>query len=420
MERKSPVNLRLSDAALDHIGTEEGCILYAYDDADTSRPKIFVTEENKEHVKGTLTIGFGHTRTAKPGQRVTLEEARSLLRSDVRDAESCVHRYVKVPLTQGEFDGMTDLFFNVGPGRMQGSNGPDDLGKDGIQCLGRTGGGRPSTLLTILNKPIPEDPESNYRRAAECFTQWRQPAWAMWTLLKRRIRFMLIFMGLPVVRAVNAFPNVMPVDDQARYDLVQACLRLAGEEKADLDGLKPSTEKNGEKPPAVAPAAPPAETVPTLQPAPKTAPAVTPAPKSEPAAPPRVESPKPDGVAVGGGSGSAPPSPLPPPPRTPPPPSVQVSNIGWDGLKDMMRSKRFYGGLLIVFGRFVIAANVGGILAPGPVAALIGDGILMDWTTGILANFAGEIIKHWGEKTATAPLGTAREVALATSPRVAA
>ena len=38
--------------------------------------------------------------------RITPEEGLDLLRSDVRDAESCVHRYVKVPLTQGEFDAL--------------------------------------------------------------------------------------------------------------------------------------------------------------------------------------------------------------------------------------------------------------------------------------------------------------------------
>lgn len=245
MERFKPVNLRVSDAYLEQTGEEEGFVGYTYDDADPKQIKTPVTAENARLIDGkwtgpyggTLTKGYGHTKTAKPGDKITRAEGKDLLRTDVREAESCVHRYVRVLLTQGEFDALTDLFFNVGPGRMKGSTGPNDPGKDGIYCLGRTGGGRQSTLLTILNTP--DDKGSNYERAATCFTQWRQPGSVFeWGLLKRRIRFMLFFMGLPLTRAVNKFPNAPPLNDNARYDLVQRSIALAKEEKADLEFVR--------------------------------------------------------------------------------------------------------------------------------------------------------------------------------------
>lgn len=247
MERINPVNLRLSEAGLDEIAAREGFVPFTYDDADPKPPtkKTPVTEANARMVDGrltgpyggTLTKGYGHTRTAKPGDRLTQTEARSLLRSDVRDAESCVHRYVRVPLHQGEFDGMTDVFYNVGPGSLPNAQYPN--GKDGIACLGKSGGGRPSTLLTKLN-------EGDYEAAASCFTQWRMPGSVFeWGLLIRRICFMLIFMGLPVVRAMNAMPNVMPLGDAARLALVKRSIQLAREELEDrlaMQAPKPKPE----------------------------------------------------------------------------------------------------------------------------------------------------------------------------------
>ena len=60
------------------------------------------------------TIGFGHTADVKLGQLVTVPEAMSLLREDVREAEKAVRDCIKVPLTQGEFDSFVSFAFNVG------------------------------------------------------------------------------------------------------------------------------------------------------------------------------------------------------------------------------------------------------------------------------------------------------------------
>ena len=61
------------------------------------------------------TVGFGHTDPRlKVGDMVTTQEALSLLRGDVREAEDAVRRCIRVPLTQGEFDAFVSLAYNIG------------------------------------------------------------------------------------------------------------------------------------------------------------------------------------------------------------------------------------------------------------------------------------------------------------------
>lgn len=67
------------------------------------------------------TIGFGHTEGVQLGQTITKEEALTLLREDVRNAEDAVRSCVKVPLTQGEMNAYTSLAFNIGRTAFCGS-----------------------------------------------------------------------------------------------------------------------------------------------------------------------------------------------------------------------------------------------------------------------------------------------------------
>ena len=67
------------------------------------------------------TIGFGHTVGVRLGDTVTVEQALTLLRGDVREAERGVLSCVKVPLSQGELDAFVSLAFNVGTRAFCGS-----------------------------------------------------------------------------------------------------------------------------------------------------------------------------------------------------------------------------------------------------------------------------------------------------------
>jgi lysozyme len=91
---------------------------------------------------GKVTIGYGHTRTAKEGQVISKAAAESLLMEDVEDAEKIVDRLVNVPLNQNQFDALVSFVFNIGAGKF-GS----------------------STLLKRLNA-------GNYAGAAKEFSRW--------------------------------------------------------------------------------------------------------------------------------------------------------------------------------------------------------------------------------------------------------
>ena len=97
-----------------------------------------------EDVAGIPTIGYGHRLL--PGEDfpdgITEEQASAILAKDVEIAETAVNRFVRVPLTQGKFDALVDLVFNLGSSRL-----------------------RNSTLLVLLN-------EANYDAAAFQLLKW--------------------------------------------------------------------------------------------------------------------------------------------------------------------------------------------------------------------------------------------------------
>ena len=62
---------------------------------------------------GVRTIGWGHTQGVVPGQRITVEEAERLLQQDIDEVEADLEKVVTVPLTQGEYDALVSLCFNL-------------------------------------------------------------------------------------------------------------------------------------------------------------------------------------------------------------------------------------------------------------------------------------------------------------------
>lgn len=64
---------------------------------------------------GNYAIGYGHNNsTIRPGQRTTPEEAEKWLIEDIQTAVSCINRNIKHQLTQGQFDALVSLAFNIG------------------------------------------------------------------------------------------------------------------------------------------------------------------------------------------------------------------------------------------------------------------------------------------------------------------
>jgi lysozyme len=98
--------MQLSAAGLDLIKRSEGFRGRTYMD-----------------VAGFPTIGYGHRQLAHESfpDGITEERATELLAEDVLQAEQAVERLVKVALTQGQFDALTDFCFNLGAGRLAAS-----------------------------------------------------------------------------------------------------------------------------------------------------------------------------------------------------------------------------------------------------------------------------------------------------------
>ncbi len=88
---------KINQAGLDLIKAWEGLRLDAYRDGG-----------------GVLTIGYGHTKNVKAGDRITEGTAEKYLREDLGWAEDAVNSFVSAPLTSNQFSALVSLVFNVG------------------------------------------------------------------------------------------------------------------------------------------------------------------------------------------------------------------------------------------------------------------------------------------------------------------
>lgn len=71
------------------------------------------------------TIGYGHVITRADAQKfkagISEPVAMALLRLDAAIAERAVHRAIKVPLTQAQFDALVSFAFNLGGAALYSS-----------------------------------------------------------------------------------------------------------------------------------------------------------------------------------------------------------------------------------------------------------------------------------------------------------
>ena len=97
--------MRLSDYAFERIKEFEGLRLESYKCAG-----------------GMWTIGYGHTRGVREGQKIDKETANKMLEEDVE----CVEKFLaKEPyaedITQGQWDALVSFIFNLGIGNFKSS-----------------------------------------------------------------------------------------------------------------------------------------------------------------------------------------------------------------------------------------------------------------------------------------------------------
>jgi lysozyme len=97
--------MKTSAAGVAAIRAFEGCVLLAYQDTG-----------------GVWTIGYGHTGLeVVKGLMWSRVRADSVLDIDLVRFESAVAKAVKVPLSQGQFDALVSLAFNIGAAAFSSS-----------------------------------------------------------------------------------------------------------------------------------------------------------------------------------------------------------------------------------------------------------------------------------------------------------
>lgn len=96
--------MKLSQRGIDLIKQFEGYSSKAYPDPATGG--------------APWTIGYGTTKGVKPGMIITAEQAEKMLRGDVAKFESGVSSLITAPTTQGQFDAMVSLAYNIGLGNF--------------------------------------------------------------------------------------------------------------------------------------------------------------------------------------------------------------------------------------------------------------------------------------------------------------
>lgn len=109
---------QVNEAGLALIKQWEGCRLEAYRD-----------------VGGVWTIGYGHTRTARPGMRITQEQAESLLVEDLRVFEAAIVQAVRVDLNDNQFAALVSWAFNVGAAAARSSSLIRRLNEGNYDCV---------------------------------------------------------------------------------------------------------------------------------------------------------------------------------------------------------------------------------------------------------------------------------------------
>ena len=92
-----------TEVLLQKLMEMEGCRLEAYEDA-----------------AGVPTIGYGHTKNVRMGDRISQYWAKEMLREDIEEAEWLV-KELGVAKTEGQLDALVSFVFNLGIERLKTS-----------------------------------------------------------------------------------------------------------------------------------------------------------------------------------------------------------------------------------------------------------------------------------------------------------
>ena len=95
--------MQISELALEKIKAFEGCRLQAYQDAAE-----------------VWTIGYGHTKDVKPGDKISQYWADECLKKDIEAVEAQIEK-LDLTLSQPQLDALVSFVFNIGIGKFKES-----------------------------------------------------------------------------------------------------------------------------------------------------------------------------------------------------------------------------------------------------------------------------------------------------------
>ena len=117
--------MKINKEGLELIKSFEGCRLVAYDDLQPNKTITHISQ-----VKGTLTIGYGHTAGVTVGQVISQAQAENMLKSDMAKYEKYVTDNVKITLNENQFSALVSFCYNCGVGNLKTLIKIPDTNKD--------------------------------------------------------------------------------------------------------------------------------------------------------------------------------------------------------------------------------------------------------------------------------------------------
>lgn len=220
-KRYNPNDIKLSKWLAQAQAEIEGCVLYAYDDADSSDPKKKLMPGDT--CVGTPTNGIGNTHNVELGVDITMDQAIADHLRNLEEARRIAVAGLDITkVTVPQFYALVDFAYQKGPGK--------DGVKDGLLRIAATG--KPSTLL---KKAKAQDPNTSY-----AFLSWlNEPEHMRLGCHRRNLFQALLYDGFTL-----SFDRIC--------ELVKTAPQPLNQRWKDLDRLKtyaarlPSFEADGE------------------------------------------------------------------------------------------------------------------------------------------------------------------------------
>ena len=102
---------------------------------------------------GVPVIGYGHTKSARPGATISEAEAELLLQYDLLPVVEAINSRVSIPLNQHQFDALASFIFSVGVQRFEGSDVLEQLNAGAPARAAEALSGWPDRVQPAIDAP---------------------------------------------------------------------------------------------------------------------------------------------------------------------------------------------------------------------------------------------------------------------------